>query len=112
MICLACGRKLENDGAYQIKVGNFTYMICEECFKKSGAIEGCKRIETHKSKHNCRYRKLLDVALSIVEGQEQNETLWPESSSPREKVLQRELRWLHEIIKKVKLFQVGTSQLS
>jgi hypothetical protein len=109
MICLACGRKLENDGAYQIKVGNFTYMLCEECFKKSGAIEGSKRIETHKSKHNCRYRKLLDVALSIVEGQEQNETLWPENSSPREKVLQRELRWLHEIIKKVKLYQAGES---
>lgn len=105
MRCLACGRKLENDGAFQIKVGNFTYVLCEECFKKSGAIEGFQRIETHEKKHNCQYRKLLDVALSIVEGQEQNETLWPEDLSSREKVLQRELLWLHEVIKKVNLYQ-------
>ena len=104
MICLACGRKLENDGAFQIQVRNFTYVLCEECFRKSGAVEGCKRIETDESKHNCRYRKLLYVALDIIEGQEQNETLWPENSSPREKILQRELRWIHEIIKKVKLY--------
>ena len=104
MICLACGSKLEDDGAYQMKIGNFIYILCEECFKKSGAIEGCQRIETGKSKHNCRYQKLLYVALSIVEGQEQNESLWPEDSSSREKVLQRELRWIHGIIKKVKLY--------
>ena len=107
MICLACGRQLKNDDAYHMNVGFFTYKLCKECFKKSGAIEGCKRIETDHSKHNCRYRKLLNVALSIIEGQEQNETLWPENSTPREKVLQRELRWLHEIIKKVKLYQTG-----
>ena len=103
MVCLVCGRKLENDDAYQMKVGNFTYILCEECFKKSGAIEGYKRIETDEKKHNCRYQKLFRLALSIVEGQEQKETLWAENSSPREKVLQRELLWLHEIIKKVKL---------
>ena len=104
MTCLVCGRKLENDRAFQIKVGNFTYVLCEECFRKSGAIEGSKRIETDESKHNCQYQKLLYVAMSIVEGQEQNETLWSENASPREKILQRELRWLHEIIKKVTLY--------
>ena len=88
-----------------MKVGNLIYELCEACFKMSGAIEGCKRIEKDKDEHNCRHKKLLELALSIVEGQEKNETLWIETTNPREKVLQRELHWLHDVIKKQRLQQ-------
>ena len=99
MACLGCGRQIENNSEYQMQVGNFIYVLCEVCFKKSGAVESCKRFETYKSKDDGKYRELLEQALSIVEVQEKNETLWIETTNPSEKILQRELRFLHNVIK-------------
>ena len=82
MACLGCGKQIEPHSGYQMNVGNFTYMMCEMCFKKSGAVEEVKRLEIDTITHNCRYRKLLEVALNVVEAQEQNETLWVEDMHP------------------------------
>ena len=99
MACLGCGRPSDSNNEYQMQVGNFIYMLCEVCLKKSGVVEICKRLETDESKDDGKYRKLHEQALSIVEVQEKNETLWIETANPSEKILQRELRWLHSIIK-------------
>ena len=75
MACLGCGKQIEPHSGYQMKVGNFSCTLCEVCFKKSGAPEEVKRLETDTGTHNCRYRKLLEVALKLVEAQEQNQAL-------------------------------------
>ena len=99
MACLGCGRQVENNDETQMQVGNFIYVLCEACFKKSGAIERCQKLATYESKDDGKYRELLEQGLSIIKLQEKNEALWVETTNPNEKILQRELRSLHNIIK-------------
>ncbi|MBW1825213.1 MAG: hypothetical protein JRI87_11785 [Deltaproteobacteria bacterium] len=45
MACLECGRQIDSNDNYQMKIGNFIYELCRECFKKSGAVEGAQKLD-------------------------------------------------------------------
>lgn len=100
MACLGCGKQIEKNSDYLLRVGGLFYHLCEGCFKKSGAVEGANRLNGGKNEHEAEDRKLLEWALTVVETQAKNEALWSENTTPKETILQRELRWLHSIIKK------------